>query len=1031
MHAACVFRSLLALAAASTLAGPARAAAPDDDPRRVFADPPRQYHTLPFWVWNDDLTDEQVRFWMQDFADHGIRSVIVHPRPGLMTPYLSDRWFALWKLALAEAERLDMDVWIYDENSYPSGFAGGFVPEAMPDAKAVNLVARESKTPPAMAEDIEAVFRIEGDAAEDVTAKLKAGGAPGPGRYLAVARKTDGRAAEWYGGWWYVDLLKPGVTEKFLELTLEPYRARFGDLFGKRIPGSFTDEPHLSGVGGLPWTGDFAERFEQRWGYALRPQLASLFQPVGDWRRVRHDYYKLAHELFVERWAKPYFEYCAKNRLEFTGHYWEHSWPQCRQVPDNMAMYAWHQRPAIDILFNQYAEGTHAQFGNVRSLRELASAAAQRGFPRTLCEGYGGSGWDVRFEDLKRIGDWLLVLGVNTINQHLSHTTVRGARKRDYPVSFSYHAPWWDAYGDQARYFARLQAALSQGEPAPAAALVIEPTTTAWLHQEGTKEGPRAVEMADAFMKLLVGLEAAQTEYELGSEDMMARWGSVENGRVRVGRRAYPAVVLAPFTETLDEPVMTLLEGFAAAGGRIFSCGPAPALVDGRPSDRGAALARAAGWRGVAPEDLAAALAEVHSPGARVMREAGDAGTLFHMRRRVAGGELLFLVNTSSNQPARGRVAAPAKGAEDWCAMTGKTGPAFFRSGPDGLAIPFDLPPCGSRLLFLSDTAVAPAHKRMAAKPVAVAATGPMEVRRVGPAALTLDFVDVTCAGEAKTNVHVVAAADFVFSKNGFEKNPWRHAVQFRDRIVSTKFAVDSGFDVVYRFTVEGAPPRDLEAVVEQPALYEIACNGTPVKATPGTWWFDRAFGRIPIADAAREGENTLTLRARPMTIRSEIDLVHLLGSFSLKPAARGFVVAPERPLAAGPWTAQGQPFHSDRVVYAQTFPVPSADVPHRVRLPSWWGALAEVSVNGKPAGRIAYPPYELDVDLAPGANRIEVAVVGTRKNLVGPHHAGPVRGLASPHNMAQAPKTGQPPGEAYDLIGCGLFEPFVLERMD
>jgi hypothetical protein len=32
---------------------------------------------------------------------------------------------------------------------------------------------------------------------------------------------------------------------------------------------------------------------------------------------------------------------------------------------------------------------------------------------------------------------------------------------------------------------------------------------------------------------------------------------------------------------------------------------------------------------------------------------------------------------------------------------------------------------------------------------------------------------------------------------------------------------------------------------------------------------------------------------------------------------------------------------------------------------------------------------------------------------------------------MAQAPKTGQPPGEAYDLIGCGLFEPFVLERMD
>ena len=46
-----------------------------------------------------------------------------------MTPYLSPEWFDLWKTALNEAERLDMNVWIYDENSYPSGFAGGFVPE--------------------------------------------------------------------------------------------------------------------------------------------------------------------------------------------------------------------------------------------------------------------------------------------------------------------------------------------------------------------------------------------------------------------------------------------------------------------------------------------------------------------------------------------------------------------------------------------------------------------------------------------------------------------------------------------------------------------------------------------------------------------------------------------------------------------------------------------------------------------------------------------------------------------------------------
>ena len=78
---------------------------------------------------------EQVRDTLHDMADQKVMQVFVHPRPGLMTPYLSDDWFRLWKAALDEAERLDMNIWIYDENSYPSGFAGGWVPELMPESR--------------------------------------------------------------------------------------------------------------------------------------------------------------------------------------------------------------------------------------------------------------------------------------------------------------------------------------------------------------------------------------------------------------------------------------------------------------------------------------------------------------------------------------------------------------------------------------------------------------------------------------------------------------------------------------------------------------------------------------------------------------------------------------------------------------------------------------------------------------------------------------------------------------------------------
>ena len=73
--------------------------------KRVFADPPREYSTGPLWTWNDLLTEEQIVATLRDLAEQMIRQVWVHPRPGLMTPYLSADWFRLWKAALAEAER--------------------------------------------------------------------------------------------------------------------------------------------------------------------------------------------------------------------------------------------------------------------------------------------------------------------------------------------------------------------------------------------------------------------------------------------------------------------------------------------------------------------------------------------------------------------------------------------------------------------------------------------------------------------------------------------------------------------------------------------------------------------------------------------------------------------------------------------------------------------------------------------------------------------------------------------------------------
>jgi len=449
--------------------------------KAFFKDPTPEFSTAPFWVWNDMLTEELVVSTLNDLAGQKVKQVFVHPRPGLMTPYLSPEWFRFWNVALKEAKRLDIRLWIYDENSYPSGFAGGLVPDAMPQSRGQSLHIRQEKLPPKWSQEIIAIYRLTDDGYDNVTDAIKSGAELGEASYLVAFIKLAD-SAPWFGGKYYVDLLRPGVTEKFLEITLEPYRREIGDEFGKSVPGVFTDEPHIGPNWDNHWTPDLPEVFEKRWGYSLIEHLPSLFRPVGDWKRVRHNYHQLLLELFIERWAKPYYEYCNKYDLEFTGHYWEHEWPKSNMVPDNMAMSAWQQRPGIDTLMNQYSEDPHSQFGNIRAVKELSSVANQLGRRRTLCEAYGAAGWELRFEDIKRIGDWLYALGINTLNEHLSYVSIRGARKRDHPQSFSYHQPWWQTYHIMASYFTRLSAVLSQGQQLNKV-LVIEPTSTAWMYQ--------------------------------------------------------------------------------------------------------------------------------------------------------------------------------------------------------------------------------------------------------------------------------------------------------------------------------------------------------------------------------------------------------------------------------------------------------------------------------------------------------------------------------------------------------------------
>lgn len=991
--------------------------------RARFAAPGAEYSTAPLMVWNGEVTEAAIDRQLAEYKAQGVEGFFIHPRPGLITDYLSPRWEALVRHTAARARELGMQLWIYDENSYPSGFAGGHVPDQMPESFNQGQGLR-----PKALEEVPAEGRCKFLLQKTSSGYLEVSGLAEPGQagdYICYELTSYDKRA-WHGGFSYVDLLVPGVTEKFIELTMGSYERAVGEHFGALVPGVFTDEPNIIAPtrDSIRWTPDLFAQFEKRWGYDLRPHLLALTSQTEGAERIRHNYYSLLLDLFIERWSKPWAAYAEKKKLHWTGHYWEHGWPNPAHGPDNMAMYAWHSIPGIDMLFNQFNEGVNAQFGNVRSVKELASIANQLGRRRTLSETYGGAGWELRFEDMKRLGDWQAALGVNFQNQHLTHQTLLGARKHDYPPSFGSHAPWWPQYGALARYFSRLSLALASGEQVNRV-LVIEPTTTTWMYASIPAAQPALMETGRAFQEFITALEYAQIEFDLASERIMRDHGRAEASGLRVGQRVYDVVVLPPGTRNLDQATAKMLGDYLRAGGRVVSLVDPPAFVDGSPAAELSELASAHAQNWKRANSFNEALPLLPASGIRVA-----AGRLLHQRRRLAAGELLFFANNDLAQGAKASVTASGAAVTELDALHGVLRKYPSRSESGGSVFDVDLAPGGSLLVFVGEPAAdaAPAIASPAGlKPVAPASKP--AVSRLSPNTIRLDYCDLEAGGQTMRDIYYYAAQEAAYRLNGMPTNPWNSAVQFRQRLVEQdRFPAGSGFTATFRFTLApGVPRKSLRAAIERPALYRVSVNGKPAEPAKGVWWLDPDFGVYEIGALVIDGENTITLAIAPMSIHAELEPVHLMGDFSVEPAEKGWRLIPPAPLAAGDWVAAKLPFYPDRVAYAADYTL-AAGVRHFVQLPRWHGTVAEVRVNGKPAGIIAWQPYELEITphVRRGRNRVEVIVTGSLKNLLGPHHGKLNRGLVSPGSFRNAP-ANQPPGAAYDLDRYGLLEDFIV----
>ena len=93
----------------------------------LFKNPTAEYRGTPFWSWNCELDEKELLRQIDELKEMGYGGFHMHCRAGMATEYLGEDFMKLIKSCVKKAKKEDMLAWLYDEDRWPSGFAGGIV----------------------------------------------------------------------------------------------------------------------------------------------------------------------------------------------------------------------------------------------------------------------------------------------------------------------------------------------------------------------------------------------------------------------------------------------------------------------------------------------------------------------------------------------------------------------------------------------------------------------------------------------------------------------------------------------------------------------------------------------------------------------------------------------------------------------------------------------------------------------------------------------------------------------------------------
>ena len=943
-----------------------------------FKNPENHFRAAPFWAWNCSLDKGELLRQIDVFKEMGFGGFHIHSRVGMATPYLSQEFFDLVTTCNEKAKQNNMLTYLYDEDRWPSGTAGGFVTKN-PKFRQCYLRFQTKEITNTRAKLL-AVYDI--NVFEN-----------GIANYKTISNEEDAEHQKWYayidkepsGNAWfnnqcYTDMLNPKATDEFLKITHEAYKKHLGAEFQKSVPSIFTDEPQYTRINVfenndnfmLPWTKKFCDIYKEEYGEDIVEKLPEIFFEVKGYSKTRYNYYELVAKLFAENYFDKYGNWCDKNSLSMTGHVLGEGslYSQTVSVGDAMRDYLGFTMPGVDMLMNNYEFIT---------LKQAASIARQKGAEGVLCELDGVTNWDFDFRGHKMHGDWQAALGVTLRVPHLSLVSMNGEAKRDYPASINYQAAWYKKYHLIEDYFARVNTILARGK-AECKVAVLHPIRNMWLtlgQKEYTKKKVESIEKSFKF--LTEKLVKNHVDFDFVSESNFEKQNvHFEDGKLVVDKAEYDILIIPPML-TLKSSTVNVLKTVKEQKAKVVAFGSSPKYMDGKPSIVPNEVFRLLEVKPYSIENVIGTIDEYRS---FEIVENGSRSSDYCGQMRIDGDDRWLFIAKATQPDIK-----DTKENTITININGKFVPSIFNcengdvynidySYENGFTtVEVDVFAHDSVMLKLSHKSEENATKM----PYKLASfTSEIEME-----------VDYSLSEE---NVYLIDKAQFSFDNGEYEPqqdilrkdNELRKRIAIRQRgegIEQPWLNLDKPkpahtIKLKHEFTSK-IRYKNAFLALENAKNCVITFNGKPVSSEVVGWYVDKCIEKVNLG-TIKKGVNVLEVEM-PFGETTNTENMYILGDFGVYDSTSPYIDKLPKKLKFGNIAEQGLLFYGGNVDYI--LPEISAQ---KIFVPYYKGGLIEVLSEGESLGEIIYAPYTFSLN---GKSNITLRLYGTRINTFGQLH--------------------------------------------